>query len=219
MKLKYQILISTVLSGIGLYFIFRKKKDVSVPATKATTYSKNNVGDFTITKPNTSVTTLNVIYVFGGINYANKEWMIKQIPECVFLNNIIVFSNYNSTFGNAKLKLLSYMSSNGLTIGSESICGFSAGGIDVLKQYNSSYKFVGLIDPSNESGDASLPFGSNTYMIYNDANWKSYTRIKAEMVKMANNISSRGGYAEKVNLSHEKIPKYFFNRFVNQLCL
>jgi hypothetical protein len=94
-----------------------------------------------------------------------------------------------------------------------SIVGFSAGGYNVLNNYNKNWRFVGLIDPSNKPNHQDLPFTTNTHMVYNESNWGSYPTIKSQLPKLFSKVKSGGGDGERVSLQHDKIPAYFFNKY------
>lgn len=54
-------------------------------------------------------------------------------------------------------------------------------------------------------------------MVYNANNWGAYPSIRALMSPFAERINSLGGNATSTRLSHENIPKDFFNRYQNQI--
>ena len=94
--------------------------------------------------------------------------------------------------------------------------GFSAGGLQVQSNYSPSWKIAGLIDPSTKTQYLELPFSDNVKMIYNNSNWTgSLAGIGTVQTKLEQKIKNKGGYSEKVSISHENIPKYFFEKFLN----
>lgn len=205
------IIISAIIGGvIGLYFLLKKPK---LKKRLANSYTKSTEGDFIITIPDSNDKEFDVVYIFGGMAYATPSWMFKQVPKDIFLSNVVIFAPYTSNFGTAKIKLQQILSKRGIKTISNSLLGFSAGALDVLYNFSKNYKFIGLIDPSNKEELIDLDFGKNTFMVYNQSNWGSYRRIQRDMGTMAKNIRNKGGIAESVDLSHEDIPAYFFEKY------
>jgi hypothetical protein len=60
-------------------------------------------------------------------------------------------------------------------------------------------------------------YGDNVKMVYNDANWGGFPQIKAVLPTLADLVNKVGGSAEKVNLKHDKIPSYFFDKYKNEI--
>ncbi len=130
--------------------------------------------------------------------YATPEWMDKQIPEWMWSRYEILIYSYNKplpTYYDPKTTAL---------------IGFSAGGLDVLKNYRKDYAFVGLIDPSTRDKYTAIEYGANTHMMYNHRNWgKSNKSLR----NVASQINKTGGDAKYVELPHKDIPKQFFNTY------
>jgi hypothetical protein len=94
------------------------------------------------------------------------------------------------------------------------LIGFSAGGMDVLKNYNQQYALCVLLDSSTRSKYALIEYGPNTLMFYNAANWGS---INKNLTAVANRINETGGNAVSLDLQHADIPKYFFDHFKSDI--
>jgi hypothetical protein len=220
MKQRTMIILSAMASTIGIYLIYRlyktQKGGIS-EKSKANDYETTTETVYTITKPKNNDAIYDVIYLFGGMDYATPTWMLEQMPKEILLNNIVIASSYHNSFDSVDEALKRYMSRKLLKKGKSSIMGFSAGGYNVLDKYNRNFKFVGLIDPSNKSKYNNLNFGSNTYMVYNKNNWGAYPSIQGNMDVLASKIEDGGGLAESVSLQHSKIPSYFFNKFKKDL--
>ncbi len=90
------------------------------------------------------------------------------------------------------------------------LIGFSAGGLDVLKNYKKDYAFIGLIDPSTREKFVNVEYGPNTYMMYNQKNWGTSNKF---MTAVANKIKSWGGTAVSLSMRHEDIPAHFFKTY------
>lgn len=158
-----------------------------------------------------------LIYVFGGMYYANPEWMLQQIPSYLKSRAFIVLAPYTTSFSNVKKQTEKYLSDNNISINPEkiSIAGFSAGGLNVQNSYNNTLKVAGLIDPSTRSEYLDLPFTKNAIMVYNENNW-GYPNIKATLPKLDKVINDSDGIGERVNIIHKEIPKYFFEKYQNK---
>lgn len=183
-------------------------------------YSQINLEQGVIaTIPATKLGKYDVIFIWGGLGYATPEWMMKQVPLELYYANIIIFSPYNIDWSKLNIIYKSFLQTEHLSnsIAKKSLIGFSAGGTDVYENYSKKLKFVGLIDPSTKSSYANLPFSKNTYMVYNDNNWGGYVNTQKALPTIAKSINDKGGFAEKVTLSHKNIPKYFFNKFQKQI--
>lgn len=160
-----------------------------------------------------------LIYVFGGIDYANPDWMLKQVPSYLLSRSFMVFAPYTSSFDSVKKTTEKYLQDNKIEINNKkiSITGFSAGGANVQRAYDNNFKLVGLIDPSTRTEYLNIPFTDNTKIVYNDSNWTGYPSIRATLPQLDKVIAQRGGESEKVNLGHSSIPKYFFNNYKNKM--
>jgi hypothetical protein len=130
--------------------------------------------------------------------YATPDWMDKQIPEWMWSRYEIIIYPYGTP----------------LTIDHDpkttGLIGFSAGGIDVLKNYKDEYAFIGLIDPSTRPVFIDQQYDSDVVMVYNYRNWGS---INKSIVPVANKINSCGGIAVNLPMKHADIPSYFFKTY------
>jgi len=208
------VYVSILVTCALVYIAFKIKKTIPAPVTNATESKKITIGNTIISFPISVEKTYDIFYVFGGMDYATPNWMYKQIPEELFLNKIFVIAPYTKSFSETKKTLEDFLKKNSFKANKISIAGFSAGALNVQDNYNKSYEFVGLIDPSNRVSHLNINFGKNVYMFYNPNNWGYYPRIKSDMVKIAQNIKNSGGYTELVSLSHPNIPKYFFEKLI-----
>lgn len=221
-KNKTFFIIGGVFVGVSVlsYIIFNKlmnKEDNldDLEIEEGNTLQK--VGELIISKPKTEKKH-PLLYVFGGMYYANPDWMLKQVPQYLLSRALIVFAPYTTSFSSVKSRAEKYISDNNIEINNDkvSIMGFSAGGLNVQNSYDKKYKVVGLIDPSTRDNFLYLPFGNNVIMTYNDANW-GYPNIKATLPKLSDVVSRAGGIGEKVNIGHSNIPSYFFQKYQKQM--
>ncbi len=141
------------------------------------------------------------IIIWGGMHYANPNWMDKQIPAWMWLRYEIIIYPYSTPL------TMDYDPKT------TALIGFSAGGLDVLKNYKKEYAFIGLIDPSTREKFVTVNYGSNTHMLYNHNNWGGTNK---SMRPVAEQINKTGGEAVYVNLPHKDIPKQFFNTYFHE---
>jgi hypothetical protein len=216
MKQRTMLIISGVVSAVGLYFLLKPKLK-SQTTGSATQYKTITDNGFIITIPDSGSKKFDVVYIFGGMAYATPKWMFSQTPNSILLKNVVIFAPYTSKYSATKSKLSEIINPKGIKTDSVSMLGFSAGALNVLYNFSKNLKFVGLIDPSNKEELLDLDFGKNTYMVYNQSNWGAYPRIKKDMGTMADNIQKKGGTAENVKISHKEIPAYFLKRFASAI--
>jgi len=143
---------------------------------------------------------LCTLIIWCGMHYATPAWMKKQIPAWMWSRYEIHIVPYGT-----KLSSIAYINPK-----TTALIGFSAGGLDVLRNYSQDYALVVLLDPTTKIHYANTDYGDNTYMFYNQANWG---RTNRSMVEVADQINATGGRAESINLPHNKIPAYFFSIF------
>lgn len=210
-KLYIYASISFAITSILIYFLLKGKDGLKALARKeSTNYEKSSYRGLIVSTPNNN-TSFDVLIVFGGISYANPEWMYKQLPREVLLNNLVFIAPYTEALSSVKDKVASYMDENGFKEVSLSLVGFSAGGLNIQSGYSINLKFFGLIDPSTKSEYAKINYGKNAHMVYNNDNWGAYPNIKSLQPKIAKNIENGGGMTEEVKMAHADIPKYFFS--------
>ena len=171
------------------------------------------LGDLIISKPKGKF-NYKVMIVWGGLDYANPDWMLSQTPRKVLDGYLLIFAPYNKDMAKIKDKVLPYFDNENINVSNWSLVGFSAGAKQVQKNYSVEYKFVGLIDPSTDSNLANKSYGANTIMTYDIDNWSSYKSIKGALPILAQNVSSGGGYSENIDQSHKDFVRYFFNKHI-----
>jgi hypothetical protein len=210
-KDKESIVITGVIVVLG--FIILKRFFKSEPTVIKSNTKKTLSDGVILSLPDTKYTKYNLVIIFGGMYYANPEWMFSQIPTDGLYKNIVVIAPYTMSFD--KAKSIYEPALKDYKLKSTSVMGFSAGGLQVQANYSPSWKMAGLIDPSTKSQYLELPFSDNVKMIYNNANWTgNLAGIGTVQTQLDPKIKNKGGYAEKVSTAHEKIPKYFFEKFL-----
>lgn len=135
------------------------------------------------------------------MHYATPEWMERQLPDWMFDKYEVIIVPYGTPITDIKSQI---------NPSTTAIIGFSAGGIDVLKNYNKNYAFVGLIDPSTRGSYVNTEYGKNTYMMYNPKNWGGANKSLSPVGKR---VAATGGTSVLLNMKHSDIPKYFFETY------
>ena len=218
-KNRDKILVTSALIAV-VFFVYKefikKETDEGNSKEEVKSNTKRMLSDGVILSiPDTKYKKYNLVIIFGGMYYADPEWMYKQIPSEGLYKNIVVIAPYTMSY--AKAKSIFEPAIKDLKIDSTSVMGFSAGGLQVQKNYSPQWKIAGLIDPSTRTEYLNLPFSSNVKMVYNDANWGGkLAGIGTIQTKLEPKIKEKSGYAEKVSIAHENIPKYFFDKFLKK---
>lgn len=221
-KKKY-ILFGGIALGVGVfsYFLFKKifgsdmEDNENINIEEGNTVEKR--GELIFSKPKTKM-KYPLLYIFGGMDYANPKWMLEQTPKYLLSRSFIVFAPYTTKYSTVKSSAEKYFADNNIDINEDkiSLMGFSAGGLDVQENYNQNLKYAGLIDPSTRASYLDLPFSKNVIMVYNDRNWGAYPSIQSTLPKLDNVVKEKGGIAERVSLQHSKIPAYFLSKYQNK---
>ena len=209
-------IVAFAVLGIIYYRIFKGKKSSTNNVPEIMDNTKTDLAKgIIVSLPATKFTNNELLIIWGGISYATPSWVYSQIPKSVLYKYVVVIAPYNVGLSQVSAVYKPFLEQKGISVANTSIMGFSAGGIQVQNNYSDKYKIVGLIDPSTREGYLKLPFGSNTKMVYNERNWGgSLNFIKELLPKLGKAINDKGGEAERVNLKHSEIPKYFFEKFL-----
>jgi hypothetical protein len=144
---------------------------------------------------------IKTLIIFCGMYYATPQWCQRQLPTHIKSTYKIYYLKWGTPI--TQVPSIDYKST--------ALIGFSAGGLDVLKNYNEDWKFVGLIDPTCRDKYKNLNFTKNTYMIYNDKNWGGKNK---SLKIIANRINFCGGLAKKLDMGHGSQYKYFFETYL-----
>jgi len=146
---------------------------------------------------------IKTIIVWCGMYYATPKWMEQQIPPHFKSHYEVYMVPYGTPLSKIKPNI---------DPKTTALIGFSAGGLDVFKNYNPDYAFIGLIDPSTNPRYNQLKFSNNVHMLYDVSNWGN---INKNLPKAADTINKCGGEAIHIDMEHSGIPKYFFIKYFN----
>ena len=144
---------------------------------------------------------IKTIIIWCGMYYATPQWMDKQLPPHLKSKYEVYMVPYGTPLSSIK---------QNIDPRTTALIGFSAGGLDVFKNYSPDYAFIGLIDPSTDRRYNQLKYINNVHMIYNISNW-GY--INQNLPVAANAITRGGGEAIHTNMNHSEIPKHFFKTY------
>ena len=183
-------------------------------------------GESLISIPVGNKKNLPLLLVFGGISYANPQFMIEQIPSVFFEKSVIITVPCTVQGGKGFRNYLNYfqkkLKKDGIIINKISVCGFSAGGPDALNAVDASdVKIIGLIDPNPYISSTKLT-KANIITAYNKNNWHDNTEpLKQNMLNKFGDYAKwtkeRGGIVEENSVQHIIFPKYFFYKYRNKL--
>ena len=147
------------------------------------------------------MTLIKTIIIWCGMYYATPQWMENQIPKHLRYQYEVHIVPYGTPLTKIKHKI---------DPKTTALIGFSAGGLDVCKNYSPDYAFIGLIDPSTKPSYNQLKYTSNVHMLYDVSNWGN---INKNLPSAAKAITNGGGEAIHIDMGHSKIPKYFFQTY------
>ena len=176
-------------------------------------YSEHKHKSVIVTIPEGSAKSYPILMIYGGLRYATREWMMKQIPSSYFKSHILVFANWGSTYaskaGPHHKEVLKRECVSGTYKG---LIGFSKGGNPVARGKNDeSWGNIGLIDP--EITGYTKGFSTNVYMVWNtwggksekvDARARFHRKIKA---------GKEPGDSVRLKISHADMVSAFFSKY------
>jgi len=183
-------------------------------------------GQMLIALPKKQSAEMQVLFIFGGIYYANPDFMLKNTPQELFEKAVLVFApcryEGGQGFDTYKKQLVTLLKKQGISIRALSVCGFSGGGADALEAQGPDLKVVGLID-----AEPILPKKKgNRYPeiinAFNKKNWfdnETYGESSnyKYFEKFAHWTKKEGGLVEEAKVKHEWFPKYFLYKYRKRL--
>jgi hypothetical protein len=147
------------------------------------------------------MTLIKTIIIWCGMYYATPQWMNKQLPSHFKSQYEVYMVPYGTPLHKIK---------HNIDPRTTALIGFSAGGLDVFKNYSPDYAFIGLIDPSTRPSYNQLKYTNNVHMLYDVSNWGN---INKNLPSAAKAITNGGGEAIHIDMGHSEIPKYFFKTY------
>ena len=178
-----------------------------------------------VTVPYRGSKKLPLLFVFGGLYYANPSFMSQQIPSYFYDDAVIVFAPCTPKGGlpyNLQMeRVKKLLKKEGITVKNITVCGFSAGGPDALAAIDKDIKVIGLIDPNPEIPQ-STKAKAQIITAFNKSNWHDNSpELKISMTQQFNNFAKwakgKGAIVEENSVAHETFPKYFFYKYRNSL--
>jgi len=144
---------------------------------------------------------IKTIIIWCGMYYATPKWMEKQLPPHLKSQYEVYMVPYGTPLSSIK---------QNIDPRTTALIGFSAGGLDVFKNYSPNYAFIGLIDPSTRAQYNQLKYTNNVHMMYDVSNWGN---INKNLPNAAKAVINGGGEAIHIDMGHSEIPKYFFAKY------
>jgi hypothetical protein len=183
-------------------------------------------GQMLIAIPEEKAAEMPVLFIFGGMYYANPNFMLKNTPQELFEKAVLVFAPCRYEGGQGfdvyKKQLMKFLKKQGISIRELSVCGFSGGGPDALEAQGPDLKVVGLIDAEPILPKKKGNRYPNIINAFNKKNWfdneaygessnyKYFDRFAAWTKK-------EGGLVEEAKVKHEFFPKYFLYKYRKRL--
>ena len=154
-----------------------------------------------------------VLVVFGGIDYATPEWMLKQIPETIKDSRTIIVKSHNSDIQEVIDEL------NEINYNTLEVVGFSAGGKRVFELAKKiEIHLLGLIDPSVpkdwKSGLDKFPPGEDSILFFDNSNWNAWKEIQGLQKDLKEAMEEKEMKVDEVDLNHDEFPKKFFDDYL-----
>ena len=147
------------------------------------------------------MTPIKTIIIWCGMYYVTPQWMNKQLPSYLKTQYEVYMVPYGTPLHKIK---------HNIDPRTTALIGFSAGGLDVFKNYSPDYAFIGLIDPSTKPHYNQLKYTNNVHMVYDVSNWGN---INKNLPSAAKAVINGGGEAIHIDMGHSEIPKYFFIKY------
>jgi hypothetical protein len=201
-------------------YILSNLDNIKCGLPKETTHF-HSTGQILITYPKQVKSSLPLIMIFGGINYATPMFMMHNTPQIYFEKAILVFLPCKLAGGLGykfyKRQVDNFIRNKNLAVESYSVCGFSGGGPDVLSITGEKLHIIGLIDVVPAVPTLKLTF-DKIINEYNKENWHDNSFYGkqtnySKFTEFANWTKKEGGYAIDNSVKHELFPKYFFYRY------
>lgn len=137
-------------------------------------------------------------------------------PVSLSEKRVMVYSHYLNPLSTAKVALNGLMSKLGKSALVTSVVVYSVGGRYGKTAYSSGLKFFGLCDPL-PAGIASS-YSKNTVLSKNEENWGDpMPDIYKPISILEANVKSGGGSSEDTGIQHQGYPKYFLEKYKNNI--
>lgn len=190
----------------------------SIPKFGTSTISSNgDTNKFYVNVPPNS--SGKIVYFWAGLeSVISREEQWSQIPDYLKQTHYIIMaagttsSNQNSK-DDMKSVIKKFNNSIQIDSLSEFLMGYSAGGYSVFNNYENSYSFIGLMDPSlaSTTNTEDRTYGGNVSMIWGSSGMKSISNWSVRYPKVQESIKNGGGFSQEINnLDHGiAITKWF----------
>lgn len=166
-----------------------------------------------VTIPEGGAKSHPILMIYGGLRYATREWMMKQIPPSYFKSHILVFANWGSTYASkAGPHHKEVLEREGVSGTYKGLIGFSKGGNPVARgKGDESWGSIGLIDP--EITGYTKGFSTNVYMVWNT--WRGASTKKDARARFHRKIKAgkEPGSSERLRIPHADMVKAFFTKY------
>ena len=186
--------------------------------------SNGDTTKFYYSEPNQK--TDKIIYFWAGLeSVISRKAQWNQIPKSIKDNYYIVMaagtvSNQQNPIGNFKTVVEGFNSSLKVDKLQKVLMGYSAGGYSVFNNYDKSYKFVALMDPSlaSTTNTEDRTYGNNVAMIWGSSGMKGISNWGTRYPKVQESIKNGGGFSQEITgLNHGVAIEKWFEKYQSNL--
>ena len=195
---------SNFSSAGSMLFYLNKDGKYTSEFGNNTISSNGDTTKFYYSEPNQK--TDKIIYFWAGLeSVISRKAQWNQIPKIIKDNYYIVMaagtgSNQQNPIGDFKKVVEGFNSSLKVDKLQKVLMGYSAGGYSVFNNYDKSYKFVALMDPSlsSTSNTEDRTYSNNVAMIWGSSGMKGISNWGTRYPKVQEAIKNGGGFSQEI---------------------
>tara|TARA_R110002012_G_scaffold295976_2_gene492842 strand:+ start:2779 stop:3435 length:657 start_codon:yes stop_codon:yes gene_type:complete len=212
-------LLIAIISIVLISRFMNKTKNGLKSGAYNTTWLKNK--DVLFSAPDSPETTKKsqIMVIISGQFRSNPEWFFNHIPLEVKNSRYIVIGAWDIPlyetikYGQNEMDKLGIIDA-----GVSSVTGFSAGGSNILREYEkNTFGRVMILDPAVSPVQEHKEFGNEVIFLYGSNLHDKYNTYADEYDTIVLNVIKNGGIVEELNFDHYDFPYYGFNKYKNEL--
>ena len=212
-------LLIAIISIVLISRFMNKTKNGLKSGAYNTTWLKNK--DVLFSAPDSPETTKKsqIMVIISGQFRSNPEWFFNHIPLEVKNSRYIVIGAWDIPlyetikYGQNEMDKLGIIDA-----GVSSVTGFSAGGSNILREYEkNTFGRVMILDPAVSPVQEHKEFGNEVIFLYGSNLHDKYNTYADEYDTIVKNVIKNGGIVEELNFDHYDFPYYGFNKYKNEL--
>jgi hypothetical protein len=212
-------LLIAIISIVLISRFMNKTKNGLKSGAYNTTWLKNK--DVLFSAPDSPETTKKsqIMVIISGQFRSNPEWFFNHITLEVRNSRYIVIGAWDIPLYETIKYGQNAMDKLGIIdAGVSSVTGFSAGGSNILREYEkNTFGRVMILDPAVSPVQEHKDFGNEVIFLYGSNLHDKYNTYADEYDTIVENIIENGGIVEELNFDHYDFPYYGFNKYKNEL--